>query len=397
MENMKVIFKQGDIVKLSQRCFDNLSNGLFFPQNLFEIKSINYNEAIVFLESISQSISIEDILPVTIDGEEDRDIYYDPIVAAGFVSEDGPIPTIYRDSSEYYMDSLKKSYDENGVTYYDAIQKMGIHYVHEIQNQIPHLQNDLKIHYHIIDYVNKSNVLGRLGQLEQIVTAKSFQKKISDVSFNEGKTFIYIKKEIDEKNIVASLEDTEKYDYVVICSQKDMANYYVFIINSAIGKTSLLSEFKSHRLKGKTNISQIKRLPIYYMEEYAAVCLILQAIMDLMLSYGKRTESLKKEVLPTIFNFFSSIRDSMVLEMVLPKLFKKSNVSILNTWKEEIVSIAVKIPNDSKGKKDIFETISPLFEDLVTPGNELMENMNRLRLYMKEFMDFANKKMAERQ
>lgn len=41
----------------------------------------------------------------------------------------------------------------------------------------------------------------------------------------------------------------------------------------------------------------------------------------------------------------------MVLEMVLPKLFKKSNVSILNTWKEEIVSIAVKIPNDSKGKK----------------------------------------------
>lgn len=59
------------------------------------------------MESISQSISIEDILPVTIDGKEDRDIYYDPIVAAGFVSEDGPIPAVSRDSSEYYMDSLK--------------------------------------------------------------------------------------------------------------------------------------------------------------------------------------------------------------------------------------------------------------------------------------------------
>ena len=41
--------------------------------------------------------------------------------------------------------------------------------------------------------------------------------------------------------------------------------------------------------------------------------------------------------------------------------------------------------------------ISPLFEDLMSPGNELMENMNRLRLYMKEFMDFANKEMAEGQ
>lgn len=46
---MKVIFKQGDIVKLSQSCLDNLSKELFFPQNLFEIKSINYkNEAVVF-------------------------------------------------------------------------------------------------------------------------------------------------------------------------------------------------------------------------------------------------------------------------------------------------------------------------------------------------------------
>lgn len=260
---MKVIFKQGDIVKLSQSCLDNLSKELFFPQNLFEIKSINYNEAIVFLESISQSISIEDILPVTIDGKEDRDIYYDPIVAAGFVSEDGPIPAVSRDSSEYYMDSLKKSYDENGVAYYDVIQNMGIHYVHEIQNQIPYLQNDLKIHYHIREYVNKSNVLGRLGQLEQIVTAKVFQKRISDGSFTEGKTFIYIKKEIEEKNIVASLADAERYDYVVICSRKDMANYYAFFINSAIGRLSLLSEFKSRHLKGKTNMSQVKRLPIF--------------------------------------------------------------------------------------------------------------------------------------
>ena len=394
---MKVIFKQGDIVKLSQRCFDNLSNGLFFPQNLFEIKSINYNEAVVFLKNISQSIPIEDIHPVKIDGREDRDIYYDPIVAAGFVSEDGPIPTVYRDSSEYYMDSLKKSYDENGVAYYDVIQNMGIHYVHEIQNQIPYLQNDLKIHYHIREYVNKSNVLGRLGELEQIVTAKAFQKRITDRSSVEEKAFIYIKKEINEKNIVASLTDTENFDYVVICSQKDKANYYTFFINSAIGKLSLLSEFKSRRLKGKTNISQIKRLSIYYLEEYVSVCLVLQALMDLILLYGKYSESLRKDLFPTIFNFFSSIRDSMVLEMVLPKLFKKSDVSILNTWREEVARLAVTIPDDSNGKKDLFEMISPLFEDLMSPGNELMENMNRLRLYMKEFMDFANKEMAEGQ
>lgn len=105
----------------------------------------------------------------------------------------------------------------------------------------------------------------------------------------------------------------------------------------------------------------------------------------------------EKRFIPYYFQFFSSIRDSMVLEMVLPKLFKKSDVSILNTWREEVARLAVTIPDDSNGKKDLFEMISPLFEDLMSPGNELMENMNRLRLYMKEFMDFANKEMAEGQ
>lgn len=73
---------------------------------------------------------------------------------------------------------------------------MGIHYVHEIQNQIPHLQNDLKIHYHIIDYVNKSNVLGRLGQLEQIVTAKSFQKRFQMVHLMKVKHSYILRKKL---------------------------------------------------------------------------------------------------------------------------------------------------------------------------------------------------------
>lgn len=80
----------------------------------------------------------------------------------------------------------------------------------------------------------------------------------------------------------------------------------------------------------------------------------------------------EKRFIPYYFNF-SSIRDSMVLEMVLPKLFKKSDVSILNTWREEVARLAVTIPDDSNGKKDLFEMISPLFEDLMSPGNELME------------------------
>lgn len=392
----KIPFQPNDIVKLSKIKFERLSKELFFPQNLFIIKEVNKNEVGIALKNVNHFFSFEDILPVKIDGKEDRDIYYDPIVAASIVTEGEETPAVQRDSSEYYMVSLKKSYDENHESYYDKIHNKGIKYVHEIQHVIPSLQYDLKIHYHIREFVNKSNVLGRLGRLEKIMTAKEYIDTFIEKKTEDEKAFVYLKKEIEEKDQIASLTDKQKFDYVIICSEVEMAKYYTFFINSAIGKLFLLPDFKANRLRGRTKISQIKRLPIYYIEEYASGCIILQTLMEYLLSYNRSIESLGDDVFPTIFNYFASLRDSMVLEMVLPKLFEKANISILKLWGEEIVRLSVKNSgNTDDEQKDGLDILCTLFGDLMTSGNELMENMNRLRLYMKDFMDFATKKMSE--
>lgn len=392
----KIPFQPNDIVKLSKIKFERLSKELFFPQNLFIIKEVNKNEVGIALKNVNHFFSFEDILPVKIDGKEDRDIYYDPIVAASIVTEGEETPVVQRDSSEYYMVSLKKSYDENHESYYDKIYNKGIKYVHEIQHVIPSLQDDLKIHYHIREFVNKSNVLGRLGRLEKIMTAKEYIDTFIVKKTEDEKAFVYLKKDIDEKDQIASLTDKQKFDYVIICSEVEMAKYYTFFINSAIGKLFLLPDFKANRLRGRTKISQIKRLPIYYIDEYASGCIILQTLMEYLLSYNRSIESLEDDVFPTIFNYFASLRDSMVLEMVLPKLFEKANISILKLWGDEIVRLSVKNSGNTDDKqKDGLDILCTLFEDLMTSGNELMENMNRLRLYMKDFMDFATKKMSE--
>lgn len=392
----KIPFQPNDIVKLSKIKFERLSKELFFPQNLFIIKEVNKNEVGIALKNVNHFFSFEDILPVKIDGKEDRDIYYDPIVAASIVTEGEETPAVQRDSSEYYMVSLKKSYDENLESYYDKIHNKGIKYVHEIQHVIPSLQDDLKIHYHIRKFVNKSNVLGRLGRLEKIMTAKEYIDTFIVKKTEDEKAFVYLKKDIDEKDQIASLTDKQKFDYVIICSEVEMAKYYTFFINSAIGKLFLLPNFNANRLRGRTKISQIKRLPIYYIDEYASGCIILQILMEYLLSYNRSIESLEDDVFPTIFNYFASLRDSMVLEMVLPKLFEKANISILKLWDDEIVRLSVKNSgNTDDEQKDGLDILCTLFEDLMTSGNELMENMNRLRLYMKDFMDFATKKMSE--
>ena len=207
----KIPFQPNDIVKLSKIKFERLSKELFFPQNLFIIKEVNKNEVGIVLKNVNHLFTFEDILPVKIDGKEDRDIYYDPIIAASIVTEGEEIPVVQRDSSEYYMVSLKKSYDENLESYYDKIHNKGIKYVHEIQHVIPSLQDDLKIHYHIREFVNKSNVLGRLGRLEKIMTAKEYIDTFIVKKTEDEKAFVYLKKDIDEKDQIASLTDKQKF------------------------------------------------------------------------------------------------------------------------------------------------------------------------------------------
>lgn len=392
----KYQFQPNDIVRLSEKKFESLSNELFFPQNLFIIKKINTEDLSVELNNITHQFALDDIRPVRIDGEEDRDIYYDPIVAASLIDIGEDIPVVHRDTSEYYMDALKKSYNEHHVSYYDEIHYIEARYVHEIQNKIPLLRYDLKIHYHIMEFVNKSNVLGRLGKIEKVLTAKEYNETLIGKTIEDEETIVYLKKDIDERTQIATLNNEQNFDYVIVCSKIEMAKYYAFYINSAIGKQFLLPDIKNNKFRGRTKISQLKRLPIYYVEEYSSGCIVLQSLIDFLLSYSRCVDSVDNDIFSTILNYFSSLRDSIVLEMVLPKLFEKADISILKPWEEELIRLAAKnLDSSEKREKDGLDILSTLFDDLMTSGNELMENMNRLRLYMKDFMDFATKKMSE--
>lgn len=387
-------FLKGDIVKLADERFDKISKHLLFPQNLFYVEDLDKENNLITLRNVEESFPFADILPVAVNGEDDKDIYYAPIVAASVVGLDGEIPTYHRDSSKYYMESLRKSYNAKGESYYSLIQTKQLNYVHEIQHCFPILKGDLKIHYHLREYVNQSNIIGKLCELGNIYTDKN-KDKINEFEEQGEHNIIYIRRSIDEKNIIASSEIDGKCDYVMTCKDDNMAIYIRFFINSSIGKLLLLPDFKSGKMKGKTNFSQLKKLPVYYIHTYADSCIALQILIDFWVVYNKKTTSIDDSVKSAVCNYFYSLRDSLVLEMILPELFEKSGVRILKHWKEEFGKLTVNPIATQNGGECGLTVITALFDSLMASGNELMENMNRLRLYMNDFMNFANKIMSE--
>lgn len=115
-----MVYQNGDIVRLSRQCIARFQKTLLESQNLFIVETDDSEN--VKLRGFDDDVSSKDVLPVEINGEEDRDIYYDPIIAADVVGRDGEIKSHHIDRDEYYLDSLKSSYALDGESYFNKIK-----------------------------------------------------------------------------------------------------------------------------------------------------------------------------------------------------------------------------------------------------------------------------------
>ena len=97
--------------------------------NLYKIASIGKDT--VKIDGVEGNVPMVELLPVAINGVEDRWIYYDPQIAAFFDFGDG-VPVSSRNYS-YYMDSFEHTYDGKK-TFREMIEKSKLKYVHEVQH-----------------------------------------------------------------------------------------------------------------------------------------------------------------------------------------------------------------------------------------------------------------------
>ena len=131
-------YKKGDIVKLKHPDRYKKTDDIYCYQiNLYKIASINGND--VKLENVPDMAPLGELLPVAIDGKEDRWIYYEPIVAASFLFDDEDDKGRSTDYS-YYMDAFERT-TEGGKTYKELIEKKHLMYVHEVQHWLRKKEN----------------------------------------------------------------------------------------------------------------------------------------------------------------------------------------------------------------------------------------------------------------
>lgn len=137
-------FKVGDIVKLKHPSeYKRGSDSHGYGTNLYKIREINGDVA--RLASVSKAVPMSELLPVAVDGVEDRWIYFDPVIAASIVFPGDEVPSHHTDYS-YYLEAFEHCNDGKK-SYKEIVEKEHLLYVHEIQHYLRkhHQADDLKI------------------------------------------------------------------------------------------------------------------------------------------------------------------------------------------------------------------------------------------------------------
>ena len=126
MEN----FREGDFIRLKDLDRWQINRIPGKTINVFEINNIE--PEYVEVKNCTEKIPISEIEPIPINGRDDFEIYYDPVIMAHFELPNEPIPISRRDYS-YYYDTFKNCRSE-GKNYQEIIKEQGLQYVHQVQH-----------------------------------------------------------------------------------------------------------------------------------------------------------------------------------------------------------------------------------------------------------------------
>lgn len=386
-------FKKNDIVRLRNEYFDKIKSKLFFPQNIFFIDKFLDDGEFVLLRNVDITVPSSEIRPVKIDGEEDRFIYYDPVIAADVVRPGEVIKCRHVDRNEYYLQKMKTCFDSKGQSYYDILNEEHFVYVHELQHGKPFISRNLRINYKVSPFIKP---LPSKMRLETGAIVMTYRKYLDTQHEWDNCIKVYIEKEICQSKMVATSVCTEKTAYVLLFENDNHfdAKYAEFYINSSIGKLFLLNKTTNGKLEGNVTIANLRKLVIRWEDIYKECCVYLECLTQVIYVYENR---LGKDIsaLTGLLSFLSQVRDAMVMEMIMPDLFQKANFSVLKKWKQDTDAIMLdfNLAEDTPNKQ--IELIEKLIKAIGSNNDGIVNEMAKYRIYMLEFMRFAEQNKTD--
>ena len=120
----------GDFIRLKNVAGYQIDRNSGGKINIFEINNIE--PEYVKVNDCKEQIPISEIESIQINGVDDFEIYWAPIIKASIEFPNDPIP-IWKTDYSYYYDAIKRSFDQDKC-FQVLINEQDLRYVHQVQH-----------------------------------------------------------------------------------------------------------------------------------------------------------------------------------------------------------------------------------------------------------------------
>lgn len=141
LKDMMAPFEKGDFVKFVDSVYEAYTKTVFYSDNVFRIVKVLDNGSYK-LADIEVDVPGNNVEAIPIDGVHDRNIYYDPIIAAPYVAPGQPVPVFHSQRGIYYLDGLSNTRLDNKKTLRQIVDEYDCQFVHEVQHCLRDVVNN---------------------------------------------------------------------------------------------------------------------------------------------------------------------------------------------------------------------------------------------------------------
>lgn len=207
-----------------------------------------------------------------------------------------------------------------------------------------------------------------IGEIAKVLTASQLEKD------SEVKDFVGIPRKFGtmEGYAIANNKNFVAQGYAIAPQEGYLTTYIAFVLNSGLVRSSM------EQLNGvgkPLNASRLKRILIPVVEiPKQMVCSTLEAM--LFVCYFKEADDKYKKAKLQIMN---ELRDYICIELYAAEKLHSRDVHILDNWQQLVESTPL--------EGDTNQQLNYIYENLLVPGNPVMDNLKKARMVVKEISE----------
>lgn len=234
----------------------------------------------------------------------------------------------------------------------------------------------------------ESQIVVLLSDIAQVIPAEEYQKRIEDHTYDGTMSYIWISPQIGANDgyALCDMYDGSSDGFIVMPKNDDVqAEFLAMYLNTIPVRMMLTKKPNLETTAITIEMLNAVRVHIPLFEEQNA-CASLEAFILALIQELNNVINNEKQAVNVRISVLRELRNMIGLELLMEQPFHDNGIYLLQSWTQMLDGLG-DVPDDK-----VSEWAEKKFDDLLMPGNPVMDNLKKAQVLLMNMSGEPSKK-----